>query len=398
MRAGTRHSEEWGFLMPKLADLLEQRAQAVQSLRTLSDTAEQAGRDLNEAEQRSFKETKDRITELDARIERQKQLDAMERAAPAIVSPGNLGDGSFEQRCRTDYSICRAILGAVPSELRANVPANDGFEREASQELARIRGRQPTGILVPDVALEPRTEQRTLLTSGDAAGLIGAPHLSGQFIERFRPATIVERLGATMLNDLVGAPVELPKQVASGTTAWLTESQALDFSDAEFDGVTLNPHTVGSLTSVSRRTLINSTPSVEAVLKRDLQAIVANELDRVALWGNGSNNEPVGIRFTPGIQEYETEQPSSGQLSWRDVNNIPAMVEGADVPGDGLAWAMSAFTKAKLRSTPRERKRATDTSGSRTATSFLVTLLALALPSPALRVLKRRSSSAASRI
>ena len=332
----------------KLSDLLEQRAQAVQSLRTLSDSAEQAGRDLNEAEQRSFKETRDQITELDARIERQKQLDAMERAAPAIVSAGNLGD-DFEARAHRDFSIRRAIVGALPRDLGGG-NEDAGLERELGQELQRRSGRQFQGIPIPDEALRP-IEQRTLLAGSTAASLIPEVHRDDLFIPLLRSALVTERLGATVLSGLTGV-VDIPRQTSSGSAQWVSEDGALTETDAGFDDVSLSPKTVGSLTSYSRRTLLSASPGIENLLRADLSKLLASAVDREAMLGNGTGNKPTGIVNHPDTVEYELEAQSN-YMTWSDVLGFVASIESADALAGSLGWAFNGWATKRFRATTR---------------------------------------------
>ena len=249
-------------------------------MRKITDTAESENRDLTADEVKAFDSKKAEIVDLDAKIERAQALADIERRAPAVVSC--VGDGEYATRAR-EFSITKAIRAACGEAVDA------GFERELSAEVARRAGRAFNGIACPDEVL--LVERRTLLTGSSAADLVANVHRADLFIDRLRNALVMGRLGATILNDLVGAPIDIPRQTGSSTAQWLAEDASLTETDAAFDDLNLSPKTVGAMTSYSRRTLINATPSVEQLVRNDLAQVIASAIDEKAIAGD----TPVGI-------------------------------------------------------------------------------------------------------
>ena len=82
--------------MPKLADLQERRALAVSSMREINERAESEQRDYSDAEADKHRQLKTELTGLDRQIERARDLQELERAAPAILHHGR-GDGQFRE-------------------------------------------------------------------------------------------------------------------------------------------------------------------------------------------------------------------------------------------------------------------------------------------------------------
>jgi hypothetical protein len=64
------------------------------------------------------------------------------------------------------------------------------------------------------------------------------------FIDRLRSALVSEKLGATVIPDLVGT-IDIPRQTGSSTAQWVGEDGSLTETDATFDDVNLAPKTVG---------------------------------------------------------------------------------------------------------------------------------------------------------
>lgn len=323
----------------KLHELREKRSAAVTEMRGLADKAETENRDLTADEDKRFGELKTEIAGLDKKIERAETLANAERSAPAILVNGH-GDGNFETRAR-DFSITRALVASLPRDLGGgNVDA--GFEREISQEVARRSGRKFEGIAVPDECL---VEQRTLTTAGDAASLYPTMHRPDLFIDMLRSRLITGRLGATVLNGLVGDN-DIPKQIGSSTAQWVGEEGEITATDADFDDVHLRPKTVGAITSFSRRTLINAQPSVEMLVRRDLAAVVARAIDRAAILGTGAGNMPLGVVNTSGVHSLTLAGPT-----WDQVTDFAASIESDDADVGTMGWAMTPKAAKVFRTT-----------------------------------------------
>ncbi len=322
----------------QIHSLMEQRSNRVSEMRSIADKAEAESRDYTPDEDTRHKTLKTEIAELERKIERARDIQEAERAAPAVIS-GNGRDGAYEARAR-EFSVTTAIRSAMGERV------DDGRERELSAELRRRAGRSFEGIAVPDQVFQ--VERRTLLTSGDAADLVPNTHRPDLFIDMRRSAVVTERLGATVLDGLVGT-VDIPRQSASGTAAWIAEDSALSETDADFDDVNLAPKTVGSMTSYSRRTMINAVPSIEQLVRRDLAAVLARSIDYQALMGNGSGNTPTGILNASGVAT-----PSLAGPTWAQVLGVIAAIQSADADFGSMAWAMNPNAVAKLRATPKD--------------------------------------------
>lgn len=324
----------------KLHELQEARAAVVAEMRALNEKATTENRDLTTDEDTTFNTLKAKLVDFDKKISRAQTVADAERSAPAVVH-GKLGDGAFEERAR-DFSVVKAIRASLPRDLGGG-DVDVGFEREISNEVARRSGRTFQGIAVPDqVFLQ---EKRTLLVGSSAADLVPNVHRSDMFIDRLRSQLATERLGATVLDGLVGT-VDIPRQTGSSTAQWVAEDGSLTETDPTFDDVTLAPKTVGAMTSYSRRTLLNASPSIEQIVRNDLAAIIARAIDSKAMTGDGTSNTPTGITHTSGVTEV-----SLSSLSWEKVLDIIADVEAADAAVGSLGWALNAYAVKHLRST-----------------------------------------------
>ncbi|MCH7838557.1 MAG: phage major capsid protein, partial [Chloroflexi bacterium] len=263
-----------------------------------------------------------------------RDLQEAERAAPAILHNGR-GDGNFEERAR-DFSIVKAIRATLPRDIGGG-DVDAGFEREISAEVARRAGRSFQGIAVPDEVF--LVERRTLLAGSTAAELIPNVHRPDLFIDRLRSALITGRLGATVLDGLVGT-VDIPKQTGSSTAQWVAEDGSLSETDPTFADVTLSPKTVGAVTSYSRRTLLSASPSIENIVRNDLAAIIANAIDDKAMTGDGTANTPTGVTNATDVDNITLAGPT-----WAQVLNFVAQIQFDDADLAGLGWASDLYLR-----------------------------------------------------
>jgi HK97 family phage major capsid protein len=331
--------------MPKLHELQERRTQAVAEMRSINDKAEAETRDYSEAEEKRHKELKTELADLDKKIERARDLAEAERRAPAILHNGR-GDGNFEQRAR-EFSVVKAIRSAIGD------PVDAGFEREISTETERRTGRKARGILVPDeyFQVEKRAFGDAVMTAAsEGADLYPTMHRGDLFIDKLRSAVVVGRLGATVLDGLVGTQ-DIPRQIGSATGEWLDEDGSITDSQQTFDDVTLTPKTVAGIASYTRRLLINAVPSIENIVRNDLASVVANAIDLAALVGLGASNQPKGVTKQDGVHEIAMTEPL--YEVWEKILSFIANIQHSDAEIGSLAWVMNAWAVKKLRSTTK---------------------------------------------
>jgi HK97 family phage major capsid protein len=327
----------------RLHELQERRAVVVTEMRGIADKAEAESRDYTDAEDTKHKELRTELGALDKKIERARDVAEAERAAPAILHHGH-GDGRFEERAR-GFSLVKAI------NARLGDPVDAGFEREISAEVARRSGRKFEGIPVPDeyFLVERRTFGDQVMTvGGNGASLYPTVHRGDLFIDMLRASLVTGRLGATILDGLVGTQ-EIPKQTQSATGQWLGEDSSLTDTAQDFDDVTLAPKTVGAISSYSRRLFINAVPSIENIVRADLSNVIANAIDNKAMLGDGSSNTPTGVVHQSGVPTISM----SGGATWEKILDFGANIQHANADIGSLGWALSAFAAKRLRATTK---------------------------------------------
>lgn len=326
--------------MEKISDLIEQRAKIAAAMREIADKPAGKDGDLSEAQAKTFDGFKTDLDNIEKRIERQNILDEVDRRADGKTILTS-GDDKFDAECR-QVSLVRAI--AYQTDPRS---VDAGREIEVSKELAHRAGRATEGLMMPLAAMIP--ERRVLTVgAGTADQLVQTSVLEAEFIDALRPSSVAIALGARSLTDLRG-DIALPKLNAlTPVASWFVEDTAITADDHAFSQVPGSPKHLGLLTEYSRKTLLQTSPQIEGIVRADFAAKLGAGIDLAVLKGTGAAGQPTGITATAGIN---TKSSASAAPTWADVVNTMAAVKAADAPQDSLGWAMNAWGEAAFKRT-----------------------------------------------
>lgn len=185
-------------------------------------------------------------------------------------------------------------------------------------------------------------------TSGSGGGFIVPSEYVADVIELLYAQACVVRAGATVLRDLKGSPVKLPKQTGSGSAYWIGQNASITESDASFGQIELTPKTLAMRTRFSRLLDLTSNPAAEQLIRNDFARTAALELDRVSLRGSGSSNQPLGIANTAGISSYAIGT-NGGPLTVDDLYGMAGLIEDANAAGTRLALVTHPKAMRKLK-------------------------------------------------
>ena len=285
-----------------------------------------------------------------------KMLERMGKSKPVQADAPDIG---LNQQERQSYSMVRLIHAlANPADRRAQEAA--AFEFECSSAAADKLKREPhgnretRGVIVPVDVLRQDVYQRDLNLGGSAANLVATDLLSGSFIDMLRNRAVVLSK-ATMLTDLSGN-IAIPRMTGGAAAYWVAEGSAPTEGTPAFDQVTLSPETVGAYTEITRKTLLQSSIDIEALVRRDLATSLALELDRVAINGSGASNQPTGILNQTGIGAVvggtNGLAPAWGHMV--DLETAVA-IDNADI------GAMCYLSNAKVRGALKQTEKASGT-------------------------------------
>jgi len=218
--------------------------------------------------------------------------------AALVAEDGERREAGAELETRSDRQFAE-LMGKF--ELRQVALLLDGSgslsgaTAEVIQELRSAGGYK--GIPVPYAALEQRAGESV------AADQIN-PKTIRPVIERLFPASVAARLGVQTINITAGE-TEFPVATAGAVFGWQTEElgnvgAASAYKTSERS---LAPdQTGGAQMILSRKALKQAGEGLEAAIRRDLNAAIGAELDRVVVNGSGAAGQPLG--FIPGASGY----------------------------------------------------------------------------------------------
>ena len=266
----------------------------------------------------------------------------MDQWNPEKITPkpqdAEIGLSEAETR---SFSFIRALnYLANPGDRAAREAA--AFEIEASNAAAKKAGRVSRGITVPydvmrrDLKTSPATQGGNLIqTDLDAAN----------FIDLLRNSSVLDQAGATTLTGLQGN-IAIPRQSGSASAYWLSEGGSPTESQQAIQQVSMIPRTCGAFTDISRKLLIQSSIDVETMVRNDIAKVIALEIDRAALYGTGSSNEPLGLHNTSGIG---SESITANNPTFAQVVNMESDVAAANALMGNLSYVTNATIRGAMK-------------------------------------------------
>ncbi|MCB1924723.1 MAG: phage major capsid protein [Gammaproteobacteria bacterium] len=273
------------------------------------------------------------------------QRNTAARSGSTLADPGELLHDSHFARELNQYSLSRLILSFKGDQ---NALRAAGREYEISQELAHRLGKKTRGVLVPFEVLGP-ARQRAVTYAGTGANLVGTEHLGGSFIDLLRARSALLRQQITQLTGLVGN-VDIPKITGGATGYWIAgDGDPITESTPTFGKVTMSPKTLGGLVEITHRTLMQSDPAIEQIVRDDLAATLSTALDYAAINADGTNNAPVGVLNTAGVA-LDT-YANGGAPDLVDIVGMEASLALASADMGALAYLANPGIAAGLKTT-----------------------------------------------
>jgi HK97 family phage major capsid protein len=236
-------------------------------------------------------------------------------------------DGVNEGKDKNRFSLIRTI-NAITTKSWVHA----GYEKEvidaATQKNQNARTDTAGGYLIPTQAIQ-------------------------DVIELLRNNLVVNQLGATMMNDLTGIPVEIPKQTSKSQAFWIDEDATIQDSQIALGQVQLNPKGLASMVKLSNRLLALSQPSAEALVRADMAQQMAETLDLAALRGTGLAGQPIGVSNTPGITTIDFNQTTAAagyhsNPGWEQMYDMEGALADLNALRGNVGFAMHPNLKRNI--------------------------------------------------
>lgn len=249
------------------------------------------------------------------------------------------------------YSITRAILADANSRAQKGdrQRVERCFELEISEEIERSLDpgiQRNGGIYVPTLHLREEMQRAGMDTATATKGQEAVFNKYGGFIDLLRNRMMVAQLGATMLAGLQGN-IQFVRQNGANAFTWVAQNPGSDVAEGELtlELITGTPKTGQSTTSFSRQLLAQSSFAVDSLVQSDLALVAALGLDKAAIHGSGTSNQPTGIYAASGVNS----KAFGGPISFDNVVDMETEIalDNADIGSMAYLTTPGARGKAK---------------------------------------------------
>jgi HK97 family phage major capsid protein len=259
----------------KLSDKLKaKRAELKKQMRALVEKAEAESRDFTPEERAAFDSHKAAVASLDTRITDVTTTEEEERGADGQVIAGDRREAEGEVRALLPN---QRMVDLLPPENR---------------NLSTVRWLRGTMLGDWDGA---EAEKRATLVEGTGSlgGLLVPPApISATIIDIVRNRSAFVPAGALTI-PMDNPEMTLVRVLTTPTPGWRKEGAALPTSDMTFGPIKVSAKTLGVMVEMTVE-LVEDAPTVEQVVNNAIGQALALELDRVAFFGNGTD-EPLGL-------------------------------------------------------------------------------------------------------
>jgi HK97 family phage major capsid protein/HK97 family phage prohead protease len=254
----------------------------------------------------------------------------------------------MSQEDTSAFSLVR-LLNAMgnPDDIRAQRAA--GFEFEVCRAAAdKHTHREVKGMMVPFEVLK-----RDLVAGTPTAGgnTVATNLLSGNMIDLLRNKMVLPGMGMQMLSGLVGN-IAIPKVTGGATAYWVSESGSPTASEQAFAQVAMTPKTLAAQTAISRKLLLQSSIDVESFVQNDLARVLAQEIQRVAINGTGTNPQPRGILNTAGIGSV-VGGTNGAVPTWANIVQLETEIAQDNADEGTLGYLTNSRVRGRLKTTSK---------------------------------------------
>ena len=280
----------------------------------------------------------------------------------SLLTKGNppadpkVGIGRSLMKNGIDELLALALSGARRD------PADDFSDVSLVQTIAELN-MEPTGR----VAEMHRALERTGETGrGVPFSLFGTPRQTrdsqtsipsagGAFVaDDMQPGTpvlfnasVLRRLGATFITGLKGNFLK-PQATTAPLVKAVGEITAATANDILTRSDSVKPRRLAAQVVISNQWLKQAGPTTETYLRRTISDAVNTELGRLAIFGTGGTEEPLGILNTPGVQSA-----LFNGVTWTKLVTCKKSLASANIPNTRTGWVTSPSSQAFLESTPQ---------------------------------------------
>lgn len=247
---------------------------------------------------------------------------------------------------RSDFA--RAWAG----DNRAGWSDQDGNPVRVLRNVERLSTTEFRGVSLGDATRAMITgartdlERRALAEGTSSAGgyTVPAP-LATWFIDRLRAQSVAVRAGA-MTVPMTSQTLAIARLETDPTIGWRAENAVVASGDPTFGRVLLTAKSLAGIVKISRELLMD-TANAGAILEQALAKAMGQEIDRAAIWGDGTGDSPTGVTETAGINTISMGTDGAALTDYDKLIDAVYELE-LDDSADPTGAVMHPRTKAAL--------------------------------------------------
>lgn len=340
----------------KIKALKEEKGRLIEELNALQNSINSEARSMSATEKTRFSEIDARLDEISSEVETLEKLQARaaEKVGTApVYGAASSSDKNERSKMVSEYSFKRAIEQATTGR-------REGVEFEMHKEAANEFQRAGVSVSAHSVLLPSDVFKRDMTATGGTSGSEGGVNIQtnvGGIIDVLLPATVLNGLGITRFDNLTGN-LDLPTASTQPAAGWNTENGTATEKSPAFSKISFSPKRLAAYIQVSNQLLRQSSNSIDAYVRQYLINAMAQELEKAAIKGGGSN-EPTGIIGNSNVNVIYAGGASSNSTNangaaavWADVVNAMKSVENNNAMGQ--AYLTNPLVKAALQITGRQ--------------------------------------------
>lgn len=289
-----------------LNQMKEKRAALIRDARAIIVAADAEGRALTADESRQF----DAITN---------EADVLTRKVEAAEAQAEGHRRSIEGRLgRGDTDVTDRTVALTNEQRMEDWVAARGLDGGVEDPAALDFGRYVRGIALGDWRGAEAERRAMSEGTGSAGGFIVPTPLSARVIDKARSLTRVFQAGATTV-PMSSQTLKMGRVSGDPTAEWKAENAAITASDITLEQIEFKAKTLIAQIKASRE-LVEDAQGLEDVIVNCFAEKLALELDRVALLGSGTGEEPKGLTsYASGVNVVSMGTNGAALTNWDKV-------------------------------------------------------------------------------
>ena len=185
-------------------------------------------------------------------------------------------------------------------------------------------------------------------TSFEGGGALVPDQFVADLIPLLRDRAVVRAMGATVLPMNSGS-MTLPRQTAGATAYYVGELQNVMPSQPAFGQIQLSAKKLRALVPVSNDLLRDAALNADMIVRDDMVTVMALREDLAFLRGDGTQNQPRGIRYSVNSGHVFARTKAGATVTLDEVTADLArcvrLLEEASIPMIRPGWIMTPRTK-----------------------------------------------------